>query len=172
MAACFLIAQGSLTKREVPDAIIQPPQTYHKSQPGIQLQSGEISYLAPNSKSSYVNTISDLVVKEGIIEKIKATVPAVIKTATKVLSKVAVATLTVVAIGVSLAAIFFISGFLLCEFTSYCYLPSIVLTGYNNENLEEVVRAYMAPDKLTALGNFVTNSIEKFSKTYKYDIKS
>lgn len=126
----------------------------------------------PNSKLGYVNAISDLVVKEGIIDKIKATVPAVIKTVTKALGKVAVAALTVVAVGVTLAAIVFISGFLLCEFTSFCYLPSIVLTGYGNENLEEAVRAYMAPDKLTALSNFVLSSIEKFSKKYKYDKQS
>lgn len=102
------------------------------------------------------------------MEKIKATVPAVIKTATKALGKVAVAALTVVAVGVTLAAIVFVSAFLLCEFTSFCYLPSISITGYDNENLEEAVRAYMTPDKLTALSHFVINSIEKFSKKYKH----
>lgn len=170
LAACVLVAQASVAKREVPDAIIHaaPQTTFPSSQAGIRLQSGSIAYMVPDSSQlEYANTIGDVVVKEGILEKIKAILPVAIKKATKALGTVAVAALTVVAVGAALTGVVLIAGYLLCAFTSFCYLPSVAITGFSDESLQEAARTYLTPDKLAVLSNFVTNSIEAFKKKYK-----
>lgn len=116
LAACVLVAQASLIKREVSDASIQS-----------SLQSGSNTYLEPDSKADYDDTVSLADVKGVlagmILHKIKDVILAVVKLPTKVLHKVAVIIMNVLEFGVTLVAspLIFIIDVLLCKFTTFCY---------------------------------------------------
>lgn len=155
----FALAQSSVIQSEVPNLMNTNAVSHvqlHTGQPGITVQSGSVSLLAPDS----FPLIEEIMTKKGIVAKFKEIAPKILKQGLKVVGKLgiaAVVALSLAALGIGITATVCI------YYTNLCSLK-FTASGYENEHLQEAVRAYMTPDKLSSLTDFVLNSIQKYTK--------
>lgn len=127
-------------------------------QSGLTLQTGSVSFLAPDT----LPALEELIAKKGILAKLKGLAPKVIKEGLKIIAKVGVVgavALSVAALGIGFTAA-------VCTYTNLCSFKFNTFE-YDNDHLQEAVRAYMNPDKLSSLTDFVMNSIQKYTKNKK-----
>lgn len=154
----FSLAQSSVIQSEVPDLMNTNAVShvqFQTGQPSITVQSGSVSLLAPDSFPS----IEEIITKKGIVAKFKVIAPKILKQGLNVVGKlgiVAVLALSLAALGIGFTEA-------VCTYINLCSLKFTAL-GYENEHLQEAVRAYMTPDKLSSLTDFVLNSIQKYTK--------
>lgn len=126
---------------------------------GIQIQNGYNGLLVPEGYADYLEGLGlkPTEVFSFLHPLIPQTASAIIKFVVKA-GAIALAAVAVIVISSIVAA-----GF--CSFSNLCNVNFTGL-GWQNENIEESVRAYMTPEKLSSLSEFVHKAIAKY-KTFK-----
>lgn len=165
-ASCclLLVAHASAIGGQIsPNPILlQSDSYYENSQPGIQAESGTISFLVADKNVPYEDIIRDLV-KDKVAVKVKAVLLILLKLALKVVVKVLIVGAAIVAVIASLISLAVGFTNMICQYTSLCSIKLIEHV-WPNKHFVEAVGEYMTPERLTALSNFVLDALEKYSQ--------
>lgn len=134
----------------------------------VKIENGYSGVLIPertiDKAESYLEHIG---VDKGILAYIKSLFPKTLKSLVKLIVKVggiAVTAILVLLISSSIAVAF-------CSFSDLCSLKFGSL-GWEKDGLEQSFRSFMTPEKMSFLGSFVHDAINKYSNLNKKKFRS
>ncbi|XP_065206228.1 uncharacterized protein LOC135835745 [Planococcus citri] len=135
----------------------------------IRYENGYSGVLIPertiDKAEAYLENIG---VDKGILEYIKTLIPKTAKALFKFILKagaVAVTAVLVLLITSSIATAF-------CSYSELCSISYFNSLGWQKRGLEESVRAFITPEKMSYLGSFVHNAISKYENLNRKKSKS
>lgn len=134
----------------------------------IHIQNGYSGVLYPKKTLDTAETyLEDIGVDKGILEYVKALIPKTLKALLKFVVKAG-------AVAVTAVLIILITSSIATAFCAYSDLCSLKFPGleWRNEALEESMRSFLTPEKMSFLGSFIHNAISKYDNLNKKKSKS